>query len=62
MPAVRTHSPEGWQRRQLRGKVCSFPRSSPSPLELIGKEKAKGKEEELDGHQMGRALGGPLSP
>lgn len=43
MPTVRTHSPEGWHRQQLRGKVCSFPRSSPSPLELIGKRKSQGE-------------------
>ena len=43
MPTVCTHSPEGWQRQQLRGKVCSFPRSSPSLLELIGKRKSQGE-------------------
>lgn len=53
MPTVRTHSPEGWQRRQLRGKVCSFPRSSPSPLELIGKRKSQG-----EGGRVGRAPDG----
>lgn len=53
MPTARTHSPEGWQRRQLRGKVCSFPRSSPSPLELIGKRKSQG-----EGGRVGRAPDG----
>lgn len=53
MPTVRTHSPEGWQRQQLRGKVCSFPRSSPSPLELIGKRKSQG-----EGGRVGRAPDG----
>lgn len=59
MPTVRTHSPEGWQRRQLRGKVCSFPRSSPSPLELIGKRKSQGEGGRVGRAPDGTGTGGP---
>lgn len=40
-------------------KFAPSPAPPPACWSSLGKEKAKGKEEELDGHQMGRALGGP---